>query len=186
MTQTVRIISKPSDIQAIVSKARKSGQKIVLTQGSFDLVHIGHARYCEKAKSFGDLLIVGVDSDQKVKARKGQNRPIVPQDERMEMLTHLRSVDYVVLKEITDSKFNLIKLIKPDVLVATKNTYDSDTLQKLKSFCAKIIVLEPMATTSTTGKIRLMQIETANSIKDKMSSKLIKTIEDVLAEFKEA
>lgn len=185
MNQTVRIILNPTEIQAIVKEARKNGQKIVLTQGSFDLVHIGHARYCEKAKSFGDLLIVGVDSDQKVKARKGKNRPIVPQDERMEMLTHLRSVDYVVLKEIDDPKFNLIKLIKPDVLVATKNTYDSATILQLETLCGKIVVLEPMATTSTTGKIRLMQIETANSIKDKMTSKLIKTIEDVLEEFKE-
>jgi len=185
MQQTVRIIFNPQEIKPIVEQARKNGQKIVLTQGSFDLVHIGHARYCEKAKSFGDLLIVGVDSDQKVKKRKGKNRPIVPQDERMEMLTHLRSVDYVVLKELGDPKFNLIKAIKPDVLVATKDTYDTATIRQLEAMCGKIVVLEPMATTSTTGKIRLMQMNTANSIKDKMTSKLISTIEDVLEEFKE-
>ncbi|HNV45384.1 MAG TPA: adenylyltransferase/cytidyltransferase family protein, partial [Candidatus Woesebacteria bacterium] len=82
MNQMVRIIFNPQEIKPIVAEARKKGQKVVLTQGSFDLVHIGHARYCEKAKSFGDLLIVGVDSDEKVRARKGKNRPIVPQDER--------------------------------------------------------------------------------------------------------
>ena len=185
MNQTVRIIFNPQEIKAIVAKAKKNGQKVVLTQGSCDLVHIGHARYCEKAKSFGDLLIVGADSDQKVRARKGDNRPIVPQDERMEMLTHLRSVDYVVLKELGDPKFNLIKAIKPDILVATKKTYDAATIRQLETICGKIVVLEPMATTRTTGKIRLMQMKTANSIKNKMSSKLISTIEDVLAEFKE-
>lgn len=185
MKQKMRIIYQAAEIQAIVQQAKQKGQKIVLTQGSFDLLHIGHARYCEKAKSYGDLLIVGVDSDQKVRARKGKNRPIVPQSERMEMLTHLRSVDYVVLKEISDPKFNLIKLIKPDVLVATKDTYDTSTIRQLETLCGKIVVLEPMATTSTTGKIRLMQMKTANSIKDQMTRKLIKTIEDVLAEYKE-
>jgi D-glycero-beta-D-manno-heptose 1-phosphate adenylyltransferase len=185
MNKTVRIIFNAGEIKEIVDQARKKGKKIVLTQGSFDLVHIGHARYCEKAKSYGDLLIVGVDSDEKVRKRKGQHRPIVPQNERMEMLTHLRSVDYVVLKELCDAKFNLIKTIKPDVLVATKETYDVETIRKLEEICGKIVVLEPMATTSTTGKIRLMQMNTANKIKDKMASQLINTIEDVLAEFKE-
>ena len=63
MAEMVRIIFNAVEIAAVVKEARAQGQKIVLTQGSFDLVHIGHARYCEKAKSFGDLLIVGVDSD---------------------------------------------------------------------------------------------------------------------------
>ena len=100
------------------------------------------------------------------------------------MLAHLRSVDYVVLKNLTDPKFQLIKLIKPDVLVATKQTYDQTTIKHLEEICGKVVVLDPMATTSTTAKIRLMQINTANKIKDKMSQKLIKTIEDVLEEFK--
>ena len=184
MAKKVQIILKAAEIKAIADRARQNGQKIVLTQGSFDLVHVGHARYCEKAKSYGDLLIVGVDSDGKVRARKGANRPIVPQDERMEMLTHLRSVDYVVLKELGAEKFNLIKLIQPDVLVATAATYDQETINQLEEICGKVVVLEPMATTSTTAKIRLMQMSTADKIKDKMASKLIKTIEDVLAEFK--
>lgn len=169
----------------MVEEARARGEKIVLTQGSFDLVHIGHARYCAKAKSFGDLLIVGVDSDAKVRARKGPNRPIVPEHERMEMLTNLRSVDYVVLKDTSDPKFQLIKLVQPDVLVATKDTYDLATIRDLEKICGKVVVLEPMATTSTTAKIRLMQMKTANKIKDQMTTKLIKTIEDVLADFKE-
>ena len=184
MTRTARLIFEVEDVKQTVNKLRQAGRRIVLTQGSFDLVHIGHARYCQKAKSFGDVLIVGVDSDQKVKARKGSHRPIVPEDERMEMLAHLRSVDYVVLKNLIDPKFQLIKLIKPDVLVATKETYDQATINRLEKICGKVVVLDPMATTSTTAKIRLMQINTANKIKDKMSQKLIKTIEDVLEEFK--
>ena len=183
---SAHIILQAIDIVAIVKKLRQAKKKIVLTQGSFDLVHIGHARYCDKARDYGDVLIVGVDSDEKVRQRKGPNRPIVPEDERMEMLTHLRSVDYVVLKEAGEKKFNLIKLIKPDVLIATAQTYDAETIKKLEKICGKVVVLDPMATTSTTAKIRLMQMNTARKIQDRMRSKLIKSIEEVLEELRTA
>ncbi len=179
-----QIILHAPDIVPIVEKLRKQGKKIVLTQGSFDLVHIGHARYCDMARDYGDILIVGVDSDEKVHQRKGPNRPIVPEDERMEMLTHLRSVDYVVLKEMGEKKFNLIRLVRPDVLIATAETYDAATIQELEKICGKVVVLDPMATTSTTAKIRRMQISTASKIENQMKSKLIATIEEVLAELK--
>lgn len=181
---SAHIILKSADIAPIVKQLRQEKKKIVLTQGSFDLVHIGHARYCDKARDYGDVLIVGVDSDEKVRQRKGPNRPIVPEDERMEMLTHLRSVDYVVLKEAGEVKFNLIKLIKPDVLIATAQTYDDATIKKLEKICGKVVVLDPMATTSTTAKIRLMQMNTARKIQDRMRTKLIKSIEEVLEELR--
>jgi len=179
-----KIILQSADILQVVKQLRAKKQKIVLTQGSFDLVHIGHARYCDMARDYGDVLIVGVDSDEKVRQRKGPNRPIVPEDERMEMLTHLRSVDYVVLKEAGETKFNLIKLIKPDVLIATAQTYDEKTIKELEKICGKVVVLEPMATTSTTAKIRLMQMNTARKFEDRMKSKLIKSIEEVLEELR--
>ena len=94
----------------IIRKEREGGKKIVLTQGSFDLVHIGHARYLQKAKDHGDFLVVGIDSDAKIKARKGPDRPIVPEDERMEMLTHIKHVDLVVLKDIEMPKIYIDKL----------------------------------------------------------------------------
>lgn len=181
---SARIILQASDIEPIVKQIRREKKKIVLTQGSFDLVHIGHARYCDKACDYGDILIVGVDSDEKVRQRKGPNRPIVPEDERMEMLTHLRSVDYVVLKEAGEAKFNLIKLIKPDVLIATAETYDEKTIKELEKICGKVVVLDPMATTSTTAKIRLMQMSTARKLEDRMKTKLIKSIEEVLDELR--
>lgn len=179
-----KIILQSADILQVVKQLHAKKQKIVLTQGSFDLVHIGHARYCDMARDYGDVLIVGVDSDEKVRQRKGPNRPIVPEDERMEMLTHLRSVDYVVLKEAGEAKFNLIKLIRPDVLIATAQTYDEKTIKELEKICGKVVVLEPMATTSTTAKIRLMQMNTARKFEDRMKSKLIKSIEEVLEELK--
>jgi D-glycero-beta-D-manno-heptose 1-phosphate adenylyltransferase len=172
-------------LKSTVAEYRKAGKKIVLTQGSFDLVHIGHARYCEKAKAHGDILIVGVDSDEKVRKRKGPDRPVVPEEERLEMLTYLRSVDHVVLKHLNEPKYHLIKLIRPDVLIATKETYkEESTLKELEKYCGKIVVSEPMAVTSTSAKIRKMQIGAAKKIGSALSTKLIKTIEEVLQELK--
>lgn len=174
------------DLLALVKILKKTEKKIVLTQGSFDMVHIGHGRYLQQAKSFGDVLIVGVDSDEKIRHRKGEDRPIVPQEERLEMLTHLKSVDYAYLKQLGAAKYELIKQVKPDVLVATQETYTPEQIQDLKKYCKHIEVLAPQATTSTSAKIRLMQMGAAKKIGAKLSAKLIRTIEDVLAELKNA
>lgn len=173
-----------NDLKDVVEQCRRDKKKIVLTQGSFDMVHIGHARYCEKAKSYGDVLIVGVDSDEKVKKRKGPDRPIVPQDERLEMLTHLRAVDFVILKDETWPTWHLIKTVKPDVLVATQQTYTSPKIEELKKWCKEVVVLDPMATTSTSAKIRLVQMGAAKKMSAALSKRLIKAIEDILEELK--
>jgi D-glycero-beta-D-manno-heptose 1-phosphate adenylyltransferase len=173
-----------NSLPIILKALRTEGKRVVLTQGSFDMVHIGHGRYLEQAKSYGDVLIVGVDSDSKIKKRKGEDRPIVPHQERLEMLTYLKSVDYVYLKDLHNPKYSLIKAVKPDVLVATKKTYSSSQIAYLKKYCQEIQVLEPMAVTSTSAKIRLLQIGAAKRISEALSTKLISTIEEVLAELK--
>ncbi len=109
-----RFIRDHATLRAYVEALKTLGMKIVLTSGTFDLIHVGHARYMERAKSYGDVLIVGVDSDAKVKKRKGPTRPIVPEEERVQMLAFLRSVDLITLKHIDDPKWNLIKLVEPD------------------------------------------------------------------------
>jgi rfaE bifunctional protein nucleotidyltransferase chain/domain len=162
-----------------------TSQRIVLTQGSFDMVHIGHARYLEEAKKYGDLLVVGVDSDEKIRHRKGPNRPIVPEAERMEMLKCLKCVDHVILKELHSPKWDLIKRIRPDILVATAATYTADQLAKLQEYCGEIVVLEPMATTSTSAKIRLVQMGYAKQMGATLAEKLIATIEEVLESYKQ-
>lgn len=178
------ILTDISKLQKRVDAYRKAGKKIVLTQGSFDMVHIGHARYCEEAKKHGDVLIVGVDSDDKVRARKGPDRPVVPEDERLEMLAYLRSVDLVVLKDLEWPKLHLIKTIKPDVLVATRDTYTPAKVKELHEWCKKVVVLEPMATTSTSAKLRRLQIGAAKKISATLSKRLIGAIEEVLQELK--
>jgi D-glycero-beta-D-manno-heptose 1-phosphate adenylyltransferase len=187
MTKSARkkIILKAEDIQPIVEKLRSQGKKIVLTQGSFDMVHIGHGRYCEEAKKQGDILIVGVDSDEKIKQRKGPDRPVVPQEERLEMMTYLSSVDYVVFKEAEAPKWNLIKLVQPDVLVATRETYTPMQIKELKRICGTVLVLDPRATTSTSAKIRRLQIGAAQKLTKKISKRLIGTMEQILEELKD-
>ncbi|KKP98221.1 MAG: Bifunctional synthase/transferase [Candidatus Moranbacteria bacterium GW2011_GWE1_36_7] len=169
-------------LKEIVGHCKGLGLKIVLTQGSWDLIHIGHARYMQEAKKYGDLLVVGVDSDEKIRSRKGPERPIVPQNERMEMITHLRHVDLVALKELHDPKWHMIKLVCPDVLIATKRQgYSKDELKELKKYCGKIVMLESQATTSTSAKIRSMQINTAKKLERSLTPKLLKAIEEAMA-----
>ena len=170
-----RYIQDHKRLAELVDACKTVGLKIVLTMGTFDFIHIGHFLYLEKARSYGDLLIVGVDSDEKVKERKGPDRPIVSQDERVEMLTHVRHVDVVTLKEKEHAKWELIKLVKPHVLIATKETYTPAQLKQLKEFCQEIVVLEPQATTSSTAKLRRLNIGLAN----KMQRAVAEAIEDV-------
>jgi rfaE bifunctional protein nucleotidyltransferase chain/domain len=102
-------------IEKIVGSLREENPltKIVTTNGCFDLVHSAHVHTFERAKSFGDVLIVGLNSDKSVRAYKSPERPIVSQQQRSEMLAGLESVDYVVIFEETDPR-NLLEIIKPD------------------------------------------------------------------------
>ena len=99
-----------------VRRAKKSGKKIVFTNGCFDILHMGHVKYLEKARSFGDLLIVGLNSDQSLRRLKGDGRPVNPQYDRAYLLAALDAVDFVSVFE-EDTPYELIKAIEPDVLV---------------------------------------------------------------------
>lgn len=175
-----RAIPDLQKLTEIVQALRTIGAKIVLTQGTFDFIHIGHFLYLEKARSHGDILIVGVDSDEKVRERKGPDRPIVKEDERVQMLTHVRHVDFVTLKGADWPKWHLIKLVKPDVLIATKETYDAKQLKQVQKFCGEVVVLEPQATTSTTAKIRRLNIGLSNKIKESVTDAINQTFEKLV------
>ena len=105
-----------NEITVLSEELRARGKKIVFTNGCFDLLHAGHVRYLETAKSFGDVLIVGLNSDQSVSTLKGKNRPINMQMDRAYILAALEAVDYVVIFD-EDTPYNLIKAIKPITLV---------------------------------------------------------------------
>jgi rfaE bifunctional protein nucleotidyltransferase chain/domain len=178
------IVNTYAELPEIIQKYHDAGKSVVLTQGTFDMLHIGHARYLTEAKKHGDVLFVGVDSDAKVKQRKGPDRPVVPEDERTEMLTYLRCVDHVILKPNEVERWQLIKIMHPDVLIATQETYTDEEISELKKLCGKVVVLEPMATTSTSAKIRMVQIGATKKMTKTLSTKLIKAIEDALDELK--
>ena len=93
----LRYVPEYERIHAIVGALRTLGLKVVLTSGSFDILHEGHSMYLEAARGFGDFLIVGLDSDEKIRARKGPHRPAVPEMERLRMVTHQRGVGLVTL-----------------------------------------------------------------------------------------
>ena len=100
----------------LVARLRAAGKRIVFTNGVFDLLHIGHLRYLQQARTLGDALIVGLNSDRSVRANKGPQRPITPQAERAEVLEALSCVDGVVIFD-EETPHDLIAAIQPDVLV---------------------------------------------------------------------
>ncbi len=104
------------ELVGVVRERRESGQRVVFTNGCFDLLHRGHTRLLQRARELGDLLIVGLNSDASVRALKGSSRPVVSQDERAEVLAALASVDYVVIFEEVDPG-RTIAALQPDVLV---------------------------------------------------------------------
>ena len=104
------------DAVSLVSVLRAAGKKIVFTNGVFDLLHPGHLRYLQHARSLGDALVVGVNSDRSVRANKGPGRPITTEDERAEVLAAFACVDGVVIFD-EDTPHDLIAALQPDVLV---------------------------------------------------------------------
>lgn len=115
----VRMLSKivqREDLAQTMKTVRASGEKVVFTNGCFDILHVGHVRYLAAAKSEGNVLVVGLNSDESVKSIKRENRPIIPQEQRAEVLSSLWCVDYITLFDEPDP-LSLIKVVQPDVLV---------------------------------------------------------------------
>jgi len=109
-------IKERKELLRIIKNLKAKGKRIVFTNGCFDLLHIGHIRYLEKARALGDALIVGVNSDSSVRKLKGPKRPILPVKERTEILSGLGCVDYITIFDERDP-LKLITSLHPDVLV---------------------------------------------------------------------
>jgi D-beta-D-heptose 7-phosphate kinase/D-beta-D-heptose 1-phosphate adenosyltransferase len=165
-----------------ITRVRREGKKIVLTSGSWDMLHVGHMRYLKSAKEQGDILIVGVDSDKKIQKRKGPDRPIVPEDERVEMLSYLGYIDVIFLKKHSEQANNLIRLVLPDILVISESTkHDPKKYKEVKNFCDKLLILKPQAETSTTARIRKLHV----SGKKDLVESLLKEIPNFVQKFLE-
>jgi rfaE bifunctional protein nucleotidyltransferase chain/domain len=169
-----RCITDLEALKKVVKNLQNAGYRVVLTQGVYDLIHEGHAKYLEEARKRGDVLIVAVDSDDITKARKGPNRPVVPETERLRMLTFLRSVTLVYLrsKDLHEKDpAYLHKAIRPDIFVTSKTTKDisEEDRKDMEQYVGKLVVLEPQASTSSTARIRFLMADGAEELSKQVS-----------------
>jgi D-beta-D-heptose 7-phosphate kinase/D-beta-D-heptose 1-phosphate adenosyltransferase len=142
------------EIDAIVNRCRNQGKRIVFTNGCFDILHVGHVKYLQKAKSFGDILIVGLNSDASVRELKGPDRPVNAEDDRAYLLAALEAVDYVV-KFGDDTPYELIRMVRPDVLVKGGDYEGKEVVGTEFSGELKLVeFVEGKSTTKTIEKIQ--------------------------------
>ena len=147
-------IKTADQLKPILETLKKQGKIIAFTNGCFDILHTGHVRYLQIARDQGDLLVVGVNTDSSVKLNKGDKRPIVPEDDRAELLAALEMVDYVV-KFAEKTPENLIAELKPDIHVKGGD-YTFDQMPEAKvvqSYGGKVITVPLVEGRATTNVI---------------------------------
>jgi D-glycero-beta-D-manno-heptose 1-phosphate adenylyltransferase len=153
-----KVLSRSEVVSALTTK-RTEGQRVVFTNGCFDLMHVGHTRYLQAARNLGDLLVVGVNTDRSLHAlNKGSDRPIVPERQRAEVLAALACVDYVVLFDEPDPG-RLITEIQPDVLVkggdwTPDKIVGRETVEARGGVVTTIPLVPGVSTTALVEKIR--------------------------------
>ena len=138
-----------------LSELKAAGERIVFTNGCFDLLHVGHVRYLTAARSCGDRLVVGLNSDGSVRRIKGDRRPIIPQDQRAEVLAGLACVDFITFFE-EPAPFQLIQVLKPDVLVKGADWAEAEIIgaDQVKAAGGRVERIEVVPGASTSGIIR--------------------------------
>lgn len=146
-----------SDLMTLHEKLKEKGKKIIFTAGSWDLLHVGQCRYLDTAKKEGDILVVGVSSNAAIRAVKGPNKPVLDEKIRAEMLTYLRSVDFVtILPE--PSCAPTLGLLKPDVFITVKEDWaaaykESKEYKTVTKYGGKVKVVDRQSTALSTTKI---------------------------------
>jgi rfaE bifunctional protein nucleotidyltransferase chain/domain len=176
-----RLVGSLDEMAEKIASFKQLGYSVVLTSGSFDLIHLGHVKYLARAKEFGDVLAVGVDSDAKIRRRKGEDRPMVPEQERLEMLAYQRPVDLIYLKHDDDERWSLIKAAKPDVLVLTAgHAYSADEQKALLEFCGRIEVVERQSSVTTSERIRQMYMNLGDRLGPRLAAVLPELIDSLL------
>ena len=146
-----------SRISALVARLRRSGKRVVFTNGVFDILHRGHVEYLAKARSFGELLIVGLNTDTSVRRLKGPPRPLQSERDRAAVLLGLRSVDYVTLFG-EDTPDKLIRSIRPDTLVKGADYRESEIVGAtfVRSYGGKVRSVKLTPGRSTSSILRLV------------------------------
>lgn len=148
----------------IVRKLKSQGKKIVFSNGCFDLLHVGHLHSFREAKRHGDVLIVGLNSDESVRALKGKDRPFVPEAQRAEMLAALREVDYVVIFPELDP-LSIVTDLLPDVLVKGKDWAEGAVIGQdvVEAHGGKVVRVSLVNGASTTNMLKKISASAGKS-----------------------
>ncbi len=152
------IILDYSELKKVIDAHKTLDHKIICTVGSWDMLHIGHLRYLIKAKEQGDVLVVGTDSDRGIKLyKKDELRPVIPQEERMEMLKYQECVDYITLVDDIDDngkwQYELIKVIRPNLFVTTVDSYPEEQIKDIRGYSDDVLILPRQAEKTSTTEI---------------------------------
>jgi rfaE bifunctional protein nucleotidyltransferase chain/domain len=151
-----RLIAQ-SDLMTLHEKLKEKGKKVVFTAGGWDLIHAGQCRYLEKSKDEGDILVVGISSNEAIRRVKGTNKPILDERIRAEMLTYLRAVDFVTIIPEPSCQPTL-GLLKPDVYITvkedwTENYKQSKEYKTVTKYGGEVKVVDRQSTALSTTKI---------------------------------
>lgn len=150
-------IKNTHEVNFLISDLKARDKKIVFTNGCFDLIHVGHIKFLETAKSYGDILILGLNSDRSVTSIKGKNRPINTENDRAKILSALEVIDYVVVFD-EDTPYELIKLIKPHILVKGGDYKDKQVIgEDIADELIIVDFVEGKSSSKTIEKIRQSQ-----------------------------
>ncbi|MFH0764246.1 MAG: D-glycero-beta-D-manno-heptose 1-phosphate adenylyltransferase [Candidatus Omnitrophota bacterium] len=155
---SVKKIKKAADLAKTLRRLKAAGKKIVFTNGCFDLLHVGHVTYLEKARNLGDLLIVGLNSDRSVREIKGPGRPINSQMDRAKVLAGLSFIDYITIFE-EETPEELIRSLEPAILVKGGDWNSNDIVggNFVRSIGGKVITIPFLNGYSTTSVINRMK-----------------------------
>jgi rfaE bifunctional protein nucleotidyltransferase chain/domain len=157
LAMSLQKIKSLNEIVQARARLRDLGKKLVFTNGCFDILHVGHIRYLNQARSLGDALVVGVNSDRSVRTIKGESRPIVPESERAEVLAALACVDFVFVFDDPTPK-RVIDAIVPDVLVkgadwGISEIVGRDTVESAGGVVLNVPLVEGSSTTELIRKV---------------------------------
>jgi rfaE bifunctional protein nucleotidyltransferase chain/domain len=150
-------IVRQDELKQILQGLKAQAKRVVFTNGCFDIIHIGHIRYLREARTFGDLLVVGINSDRSVSIIK-PDRPVNSQDQRAEVLASLEMVDYVTIFD-EETPYELIKSVQPDVLVKGGDWKKEDIIgSDIAKETHSLPYIEGVSTTGIIEKIKKIQL----------------------------
>ncbi len=156
-----------AEIKKIVNELKREKKKIIFTNGCFDILHIGHIKLLKKAKELGDVVIVGINKDNSIKKIKGENRPIFNEKQRIEIISAIEFVDYVVpFGQTTPEK--LIKIIKPDIIIKGGDYKKNAVVGKdiVEKYGGKVYIFPLIKDISTTNIIKKISVNFQSTASD--------------------